>query len=65
MKYCQSSFPYLAILALLIVGIPFANHQMQKQQQLEVVIELPGADEIPLAQSKQVQEITLFITPAK
>ena len=40
MKYQKSAFPYLALLLGLLVGIPFANLQLQNDQSIEVAVEV-------------------------
>lgn len=40
MKYGKSAFPYLALLCLILIGMPLANYNIQKTQQIVIEVEL-------------------------
>ncbi len=40
MKYGKSAMPYLALLFILIIGMPLVNHKMQQTQQVVVEVKV-------------------------
>lgn len=38
MNYSKSAVPYLLLLIVLVIGVPFANHQVEKKQQIKIKI---------------------------
>lgn len=40
MKYGKSATPYLALLLILLIGMPWASHQFQKTQQVVVEVKI-------------------------
>lgn len=38
MNYSKSAVPYLLLLIVLVIGVPFANHQAQKKQHIKIEI---------------------------
>ncbi|MCR9287761.1 hypothetical protein OAF63_00785 [Saprospiraceae bacterium] len=40
MKYGKSAFPYLALLVVLLIGMPIANYQIQKTQRIQIEVKL-------------------------
>lgn len=39
MKYSKSAFPYLSLLLLLLIAIPFRSYQLEEEQTISVKVE--------------------------
>lgn len=39
MKYSKSAFPYLALLILLLIAIPYRSYQLEVEQTISVKVE--------------------------
>lgn len=38
MNYSKSAVPYLLLLIVLVIGVPLANYQVEKKQQIKIDI---------------------------
>ena len=49
MKYQKSAMPYLILLVFVVVGLPLTNHQLMKNQSLEIeIMKIEQEDEFPI-----------------
>ncbi len=46
MKYSKSAFPYLTLLILLLIAIPFRSYQLEVEQTISVKVEAVDSEDL-------------------
>jgi len=47
MTYRKSAIPYLLLLVILVIGVPFVNYQVEKKQTIKIEIKAKSAVATP------------------